>query len=247
MANSSLFQCRLGQSALQGVQVQIFVSGTWEQCSKCKFQILKSHGIWKHLIFKCVRGPRVLQKISNWEEYVHTFKANPPVYQRVTPQPLFRERTVHKGKLWGLQTVSQSCEMRDATDDSLREVCHYLAGLQLFCTSTTTITFTSTKLNMADVAVDTAVDGAETTSKNALKKQQKAEEAAKKKAAKDEEKKAKKASEPEKATKIGGDDAEELDPTQYYDNRIKAITNMEVFIITPLLESTLQTEFVVYV
>ena len=98
---------------------------------------------------------------------------------------------------------------------------------------------------MADV--DTVVDGAETTSKNALKKQQKAEEAAKKKAAKDEEKKAKKASEPEKATKIGGDDAEELDPTQYYDNRIKAITNMEVFIITPLLESTSQTEFVVYV
>ena len=120
-----------------------------------------------------------------------------------------------------------------------------MAGLQLLSTSTTTVTITSNKLNMADV--DTVVDGAETTSKNALKKQQKAEEAAKKKAAKDEEKKAKKASEPEKATKIGGDDAEELDPTQYYDNRIKAITNMEVFIITPLLESTSQTEFVVYV
>ena len=84
---------------------------------------------------------------------------------------------------------------------------------------------------MADASVDPAVDGGEATSKNALKKQQKAEEAAKKKAAKDEEKKAKKASEPEKASKIGGDDTEELDPTQYYDNRIKAISNMEVFTI----------------
>ena len=46
--------------------------------------------------------------------------------------------------------------------------------------------------------------------------------------AKDEEKKAKKASEPEKQAKVGGEDAEELDPTQYYENRIKAITNMEV-------------------
>lgn len=71
------------------------------------------------------------------------------------------------------------------------------------------------------------VETGEGTSKNALKKLQKAEEAAKKKAAKDEEKKAKKASEPEKATKIGAD-AEELDPTQYYENRMKAIAVMEV-------------------
>ena len=75
--------------------------------------------------------------------------------------------------------------------------------------------------------IETA-DGAEGTSKNALKKAAKAEEAAKKKAAKDEEKKAKKASEPEKQAKVGVEDAEELDPTQYYENRIKAITNMEV-------------------
>ena len=75
---------------------------------------------------------------------------------------------------------------------------------------------------------DENADGAEGQSKNALKKAQKAEEAAKKKAAKDEEKKAKKASEPEKQAKVGGDDVEELDPTQYYENRIKAITNMEV-------------------
>lgn len=75
---------------------------------------------------------------------------------------------------------------------------------------------------------DETVEGAEGQSKNALKKAQKAEEAAKKKAAKDEEKKAKKASEPERQTKVGGDEVEELDPTQYYENRIKAITNMEV-------------------
>ena len=72
------------------------------------------------------------------------------------------------------------------------------------------------------------VESAEGPSKNALKKAQKADEVAKKKAAKDEEKKAKKASEPEKQAKVGDDDVEELDPTQYYENRIKAITNMEV-------------------
>ena len=83
---------------------------------------------------------------------------------------------------------------------------------------------------MADETVEIVetAEGAEGTSKNALKKAAKAEEAAKKKAAKDEEKKAKKASEPEKQAKVGGEDAEELDPTQYYENRIKAITNMEV-------------------
>ena len=64
-------------------------------------------------------------------------------------------------------------------------------------------------------------------SKNALKKQLKAEEAAKKKAAKEVEKAAKKAAEPEKSTKIGAEE-EELDPTKYYENRLKVITNMEV-------------------
>lgn len=83
---------------------------------------------------------------------------------------------------------------------------------------------------MADAAE--VVEG-EGTSKNALKKLQKAEEAAKKKAAKDDEKKAKKASEPEKQTKIGGDDNEELDPTQYYENRISAIAKMEVNNVIP--------------
>ena len=64
-------------------------------------------------------------------------------------------------------------------------------------------------------------------SKNALKKQLKAEEAAKKKAEKDLEKATKKAAEPEKAGKIGGDD-EELDPTQYYENRTKVVLALEV-------------------
>mmetsp|Transcript_2617 Transcript_2617/g.2770 ORF Transcript_2617/g.2770 Transcript_2617/m.2770 type:complete len:682 (+) Transcript_2617:69-2114(+) len=64
-------------------------------------------------------------------------------------------------------------------------------------------------------------------SKNALKKQQKAEEAAKKKAAKDAEKASKKASEPAKPGKVGGGDDEDLDPTQYYENRVKVIQALE--------------------
>jgi lysyl-tRNA synthetase class 2 len=63
-------------------------------------------------------------------------------------------------------------------------------------------------------------------SKNALKKQQKAEELAKRKAEKEQEKAAAKALEPVKAGKLGGDD-EELDPTQYFDNRVKAIAQLE--------------------
>ena len=70
-------------------------------------------------------------------------------------------------------------------------------------------------------------EGGEKLSKNALKKLQKAEEAAKKKAEKDEIKAAKKASEPAAKAKIGGDDDEELDPTQYYENRLKAIASFE--------------------
>ena len=66
-------------------------------------------------------------------------------------------------------------------------------------------------------------------SKNALKKQLKAEEAAKKKAAKEAEKAAKKAAEPPSSgAKAIADDSEELDPTQYYENRLKAISAMEV-------------------
>lgn len=67
----------------------------------------------------------------------------------------------------------------------------------------------------------------EELSKNALKKQQKAEEAAKKKAAKEAEKQAKKEAEPAKAAKIGADDAEETDPTQFYENRLKAINALQ--------------------
>mmetsp|Transcript_23511 Transcript_23511/g.21386 ORF Transcript_23511/g.21386 Transcript_23511/m.21386 type:complete len:659 (+) Transcript_23511:24-2000(+) len=74
----------------------------------------------------------------------------------------------------------------------------------------------------------TVKDG-ETISKNALKKQLKAEEAAKKKAAKEAEKAEKKASEPKKEN---AEIEEELDPTQYFDNRIKAIESLESRSIT---------------
>jgi len=73
-------------------------------------------------------------------------------------------------------------------------------------------------------------EAVETTelSKNALKKKLKAEEAAKKKAQKDAEKAAKKVLEPEKAHKEGAAEEEELDPTQYYENRLKVVKAMEV-------------------
>jgi lysyl-tRNA synthetase class 2 len=61
-------------------------------------------------------------------------------------------------------------------------------------------------------------------SKNALKKMQKAEEAAKKKAAKEAEKQAKQQENPKKNA-VG--DEEELDPTQYYENRLKVIESFE--------------------
>jgi lysyl-tRNA synthetase class 2 len=64
-------------------------------------------------------------------------------------------------------------------------------------------------------------------SKNALKKMQKAEEAAKKKAAKDAEKTAKQQENPKKATAVATQDDEELDPTQYYENRLRAIEALE--------------------
>jgi lysyl-tRNA synthetase class 2 len=64
-------------------------------------------------------------------------------------------------------------------------------------------------------------------SKNALKKLQKAEEAAKKKAAKDAEKAAKAAAAPAVKPKIGADDAEELDPNQYFENRMRFIEGLE--------------------
>ena len=70
---------------------------------------------------------------------------------------------------------------------------------------------------------------AEGVSKNALKKQLKAEEAAKKKALKESEKAEKKLTEVVKAKPVG-DEGEELDPTQYYENRIKAVNSLEVAI-----------------
>jgi lysyl-tRNA synthetase, class II len=67
----------------------------------------------------------------------------------------------------------------------------------------------------------------EELSKNALKKQLKAEEAAKKKAAKEAEKAAAKELLPPKEGKIGADDAEDMDPTQYYENRMRAINALQ--------------------
>lgn len=79
-----------------------------------------------------------------------------------------------------------------------------------------------------DPEVSAEPTGTAEISKNALKKQQKAEEAAKKKAEKDAEKALKAANEPQKSNaKIGGDDDDELDPTKYYENRLKVINQMQ--------------------
>lgn len=79
---------------------------------------------------------------------------------------------------------------------------------------------------MTEEETTVPVAGGETISKNALKKQLKAEEAAKKKAAKDAEKAAKKAAAPANPAKIGCDEVEELDPTQYYENRLRTISTL---------------------
>lgn len=66
-------------------------------------------------------------------------------------------------------------------------------------------------------------------SKNALKKQHKAEEAARKKMEKEKEKLNKAGPEDTTAkpsSKIGGDEDDELDPTKYYENRLKVINQM---------------------
>eukprot|EP00611_Tribonema_gayanum_P020012 TRINITY_DN3578_c0_g1_i1.p1 TRINITY_DN3578_c0_g1~~TRINITY_DN3578_c0_g1_i1.p1 ORF type:complete len:840 (-),score=319.07 TRINITY_DN3578_c0_g1_i1:276-2795(-) len=84
---------------------------------------------------------------------------------------------------------------------------------------------------MADEAAN-GVDGAEKVSKNALKKQQKADAAAAKKAEKD-AKKAADAAAAGPAKKKAGAEEEELDPTQYHANRVKAITAMETKGLNP--------------
>lgn len=76
-------------------------------------------------------------------------------------------------------------------------------------------------------SIDTGATGEGTVSKNALKKLAKLEEAAKKKAAKEAEKAAKKAAEPQKAGGAASNDEEDLDPTQYYENRVRMIESME--------------------
>lgn len=66
----------------------------------------------------------------------------------------------------------------------------------------------------------------EEISKNALKKKLKAEEAARKKAEKEAEKAAKAALKPASA-KVGAEE-EILDPTQYYENRLKHVESKGV-------------------
>jgi lysyl-tRNA synthetase class 2 len=61
-------------------------------------------------------------------------------------------------------------------------------------------------------------------SKNALKKMLKAEEAAKKKAA---EKAKKEAEKPAAQAKLGGADDEEMDPTAYFENRLKVVDSLD--------------------
>lgn len=93
------------------------------------------------------------------------------------------------------------------------------------------ISFVTSYNQMADQeepTTTTAPEGGE-ISKNALKKQQKAEEAAKKKAAKEAEKAAKAAAAPAAKPKVNaaGEDAEDMDPNQYYENRLKFVENLE--------------------
>ena len=82
--------------------------------------------------------------------------------------------------------------------------------------------------------VENGVESAQDISKNAAKKAAKAAEAAQKKAAKDAEKATKLAESGPAKVKIGGDDGEDLDPTQYFENRLKSITAIEVLFILHL-------------
>ena len=65
-------------------------------------------------------------------------------------------------------------------------------------------------------------------SKNALKKAQKEAQKAAEKAAKEAAKAEAAAAAGPKKDKIGGDDAEELDPTKYYENRLSQLQTFEV-------------------
>ena len=86
-------------------------------------------------------------------------------------------------------------------------------------------------MSQEEAEVSVPVEGGaagEALSKNAQKKLLKAQEAAKKKAEKDAEKAAKKAAEPVKEGSHNNEETEELDPTQYYENRVRAIETLEV-------------------
>jgi hypothetical protein len=68
-------------------------------------------------------------------------------------------------------------------------------------------------------------------SKNALKKKAKADEAAKKKAEKEAQRASQKAAEPESGAKgkLGGEE-DDLDPTQYFANRLHSVQKMQVIL-----------------
>ena len=90
---------------------------------------------------------------------------------------------------------------------------------------------------MADDDAETGTPGE--ISKNAQKKALKAAQKEAEKAAKEAEKAAKKAAEPVKPVsgpKLGGDDGDDLDPTQYYENRLKAITTIEVKLTDSIID-----------
>ena len=72
-----------------------------------------------------------------------------------------------------------------------------------------------------------SVAGGGEISKNALKKMQKAEENAKKKAEKEAAKAEKGPTTSGSKPKLGGEDGEELDPTAYFENRLKAIDALQ--------------------
>ena len=69
-------------------------------------------------------------------------------------------------------------------------------------------------------------------SKNALKKKAKADEAAKKKADKEAQRASQKGAEPEAGGKgkLGGEE-DDLDPTQYFANRLQSVQRMQVYIL----------------
>lgn len=106
-------------------------------------------------------------------------------------------------------------------------LCVVLCVVDGFALPASTIVHFSLQTMAEQEEVKVGEEGKTELSKNALKKLAKAEEAAKKKAAKEAEKLAKKEAEPPKAGKLVADEPEEMDPTQYYENRLRSIAQLE--------------------